>query len=629
MERSGRAKTLLEVVCNQLDMMFQNRGKPQMSFFERMKPAFWDSKANDRGPFKRLFNFRRIWKQAVILMSFVAMLPLLSLAIFDHQVTRRYSENEIVLRTDRLVSNTRRAVSFFLSERLAALKFIAQAYSYDELRDPEQLSLILDSLATTIGGFTDIGLFCPSGRQVRYIGPYALKDMDYSREAWYRAVVAHGAYISDVYLGFRGVPHLVIAVKRELPDGSFYILRTTLNTRWFNEQFSQIGQDSSRDAFLINRQGVIQTPSFHHGKVLDRFLLPIPEYSERTEVINGHDQQGRPIIMGYAYIPDSSYILIIIKDKAEFMESWLQTRLVIFAFLIASIILILLVVLGVATRLVSEIYNADHERIMAMREAEQANKLASIGRLAAGVAHEINNPLAIINEKAGLMKDIYPFRGENSQDEKMIGLIDSILAAVERCGAITRRLLGFARHLEVHVEPVDLKGVIQEVLEFHGKEAEYRNINVTLDLAGDIPSFESDRGKLQQIFLNLVNNAFSAMSDGGNLHITTSRKKANLGQPSKPGLARGNGAAAFSRKERGDILVTVTDDGHGIPERDLKRIFEPFFSTKTKKGGTGLGLSITYGLVRELGGKINVESELGMGTRFFITLPIAREIKEK
>jgi two-component system, NtrC family, sensor kinase len=600
-----------------------------MSFFERLKPAFWDSKANDRGPFKRLFNFRRIWKQAVILMSFVAVLPLLSLASFDHQVTRRYSENEIVLRTDRLVSNARRAVSFFLEERLAALKFIAQAYSYDELSDPEQLSLILDSLATTIGGFTDIGLFCPSGRQIRYIGPYALKDLDYAGEAWFQAVVAHGAYVSDVYLGFRGVPHLVIAVKRELPDGSFYILRTTLNTRWFNEQLSQIGQDSFGDAFLINRQGTIQTPSFHHGEVLDRFLLPIPEYSERTEVINGHDQQGRPIIMGYAYIPDSSYILIITKDKAEFMESWLQTRLVIFAFLIISIILILLVVLGVATRLVNEIYNADHERIMAMREAEQASKLASIGRLAAGVAHEINNPLAIINEKAGLMKDIYPFRGENSQDEKMIGLIDSIVAAVERCGAITRRLLGFARHLEVHVEPVDLKGVIQEVLEFHGKEAEYRNINVTLDLADDIPSFESDRGKLQQIFLNLVNNAFSAMSDGGNLHITTSRKKADLGRFAEPGLAWGNDAAAVSRKEHDAILVTVTDDGHGIPERDLKRIFEPFFSTKTKKGGTGLGLSITYGLVRELGGKINVESELGMGTRFFIILPMIRENKEK
>jgi signal transduction histidine kinase len=119
-----------------------------------------------------------------------------------------------------------------------------------------------------------------------------------------------------------------------------------------------------------------------------------------------------------------------------------------------------------------------------------------------------------------------------------------------------------------------------------------------MNIPENLPEFTSDRGKLQQIFLNLVNNAFQAMSDGGHLRIT-------------------------ARQGEGDTLVfAVGDDGCGIPEADRKRIFEPFFSTKKKTGGTGLGLSITYGLVQELGGSMAVESEVGRGTTFTITMPL-------
>jgi len=158
-------------------------------------------------------------------------------------------------------------------------------------------------------------------------------------------------------------------------------------------------------------------------------------------------------------------------------------------------------------------------------------------------------------------------------------------------------LLSFARHVDVSIGPVHIKEVIDEVTGLLGKEANYRGISVNVEVSPRIPAFESDRGKLQQIFLNLVNNAFAAMSDGGRLDI-----KGMLQPPD-------------------GIRIQVTDDGCGIPSADLKRIFEPFFSTKKKKGGTGLGLSITYGLVQELGGKIDVRSEMGKGTTFVVTLP--------
>jgi len=275
-----------------------------------------------------------------------------------------------------------------------------------------------------------------------------------------------------------------------------------------------------------------------------------------------------------------------------------KTHLLLVGFIAVSITLILIVVTGVATRLVNELFNADQQRIRTLKEVEHSSKLASIGRLAAGVAHEINNPLAIIGEKAGLMKDIMSLEAGHPRQERLLALLDSILASVERCGAITKRLLGFAKHLEVRIEPVKLADIIRDVLAFLNREASYRSITVTTDLPQDLPSFESDRGKLQQIFLNLVNNAFAAMSDGGTLEI---RARLEAGQ---------------------GIVVTVQDDGCGIPEADMERIFEPFFSTRKEKGGTGLGLSITYGLVQEIGGTIRVQSELGRGTLFTITLPV-------
>ena len=226
--------------------------------------------------------------------------------------------------------------------------------------------------------------------------------------------------------------------------------------------------------------------------------------------------------------------------------------------------------------------------------------MASIGRLAAGVAHEINNPLAIINEKGGLMMDYLEQSGGVADRERFKELASSILRNVKRCRDITHRLLGFARQVTVERETIDILWVINEVLGFLGKEAEYRNVTIHLDVPSDLPTISSDRGQVQQMFLNIINNALQAVPDGGRIDI----------------FGRWNG------KDKVDI--TFRDNGPGIPREDLRLIFEPFFSTKGTEG-TGLGLSITYGIARKLGGDISVESELGKGAAFTVTLPVDRD----
>jgi signal transduction histidine kinase len=274
-------------------------------------------------------------------------------------------------------------------------------------------------------------------------------------------------------------------------------------------------------------------------------------------------------------------------------------------FLAASITIILVVILGVATYLVNKIYLADQKRLTTLHQVEYSNKMATIGRLAAGVAHEINNPLAVINEKAGLIKDLFTMREEWARDEKLMNTINGVLSSVERCAKITRRLLSFMRNSGVTTERIHLGETIQEVLAFLSKEAEFRSFHISVQVDEGVPPITSDRGRLQEIFLNVINNSFAAMQDGGHLTVTAKRHK------------------------EGTVSVTVQDDGCGIPKADLDRVFEPFFSTRTGKGGTGLGLSITSGLVQELGGQIRVDSEVGKGTSFTLLLPITIQKKEQ
>jgi len=237
-----------------------------------------------------------------------------------------------------------------------------------------------------------------------------------------------------------------------------------------------------------------------------------------------------------------------------------------------------------------------------LRESEQlllqSHKMEAIGRLAAGVAHEINNPLAVINEKAGLMKDFLELTEDFQQHkEKFISLIQGISDSVGRCRTITHRLLGFSRRVDASLEVIDLNLIVREVIDFVEKELLYKNVQVKMTFAEDLPQIESDKGQLQQVILNIVNNAADAVEKGGIIEVQT------------------------DTKDEHTMRVSITDNGHGIPERILDHIFEPFFTTKEKDKGTGLGLSISYGIMKKLGGTISVQSKVNEGTTFIIEIP--------
>ena len=233
-------------------------------------------------------------------------------------------------------------------------------------------------------------------------------------------------------------------------------------------------------------------------------------------------------------------------------------------------------------------------RRRAQEEVMKSERLAMIGRLAAGVAHEINNPLT------GVLTFSHLLREKENLDEQDREDLDLIINETTRAAEIVRGLLDFARERAVEKEPLDVNDVVQQTVRLLGNRKASQQVAVNEDLTGNLPRVDGDMNQLQQVLLNLSLNACAAMPNGGELTISTSVRD-------------------------GRILVRVADTGCGIKTEHLDRIFEPFFSTKPVGKGTGLGLSISYGIVQQHGGDLKVESEEGKGAAFTIVLPPAED----
>lgn len=226
----------------------------------------------------------------------------------------------------------------------------------------------------------------------------------------------------------------------------------------------------------------------------------------------------------------------------------------------------------------------------------QSRKMAAVGTLTSGIAHELNNPLNNISLTVETLLDDY----EGTDDKQKKKFLNDIFIQVQRAGATVENLLDFTRKDQPVITAVSIHDVLEGTLKLMGNEISLAGVETHFEVTPDLPQVSGNPRNLQQVFLNLFLNAIQAMPKGGELRIEAAR-------------------------DDGFIRVSVRDTGVGIPEEDLEKVFEPFFTTKEAGEGTGLGLSVSYSIIEKQGGKLEVESGTGKGTTFFVSLPIRSE----
>lgn len=539
----------------------------------------------------------------VLIDVLLSMVPLFIVITISYFWFQKILKDDFHKQLQWEIQNTKQTMEFFVDERLSALRFITSSYTFEQLSDQKLLTEIFNKFKREFGGLVDFGIIDSTGIQRSYSGPYNLAGKDYSKQEWFQEVIIRSYYVSDVFMGYRKNPHFAIAIKSEATGkGTFWILRATINIDTLQKYVNTVNLRSNDDIFIINREGILQTPSKFHGDVLEKYTahmtIPRQEILIQELQTSGDDCK----ICGFATIKHSPWILVTVIRSTPYARIPSIFRNELFFITMGSILLGIIFTIVMANTVVNRIKLSDQDREKAVGQSEHASKMASIGRLAAGVAHEINNPLAIINEKAGLMKDILEVSGNIPDNkDKFLSLISGIAESVNRCRTITHRLLGFSRRMEISQDAIDMNDAIQEVIGFLEKEMLYRNIRLELNLQENLPKVITDKGQVQQVFLNIINNAIDALKQNGHINVTTYAKDDKF------------------------IGVAIKDNGSGIQKENLKHIFEPFYSTKEKGEGTGLGLSISYGIVQKLGGTILVESEINKGTTFSVELPLKSE----
>jgi two-component system NtrC family sensor kinase len=540
----------------------------------------------------------------VIIVSFTPMILVGGIILYQFQTS--YHE-KIHAHLEELVQKHKQNIDSFLKEKLGDIRFLADNFTFEELRDESFLRDKLESLQKEFDlVFVDLGVISENGIQIAYAGPFKLGKALYSQADWFQKAMKSKYFISDVFLGLRGLPHFIIAV-RDNWMGEKWILRATIDFVAFNSLVENIRIGETGFAFILNKEGKFQTKPLLDivttRKPYIDFLSDRNITKDEIHVVERTDESGHKNIYVAAPLKNGDWLLVYQQRASDAFSDFRRTLSVALIIMLMGGLGIITMAFIVSRRMVSRIARADREKQMMNAQVVETGKLASVGELAAGIAHEINNPVAIMIEEAGWIEDILEdeeFQESENLDE-FIRALEQIRTQGRRCKEITHKLLHFARKTDSRIQEVQINDLIEELVALSAQKAKYSNVTINTVLQKDLPPLQVSETEVQQVFLNLINNALDAMEKkGGVIDVTT--------------LMEGD-----------HIAVQVADNGPGIPEANLARIFDPFFTTKPVGKGTGLGLSICYGIIKKMGGEIDVHSVIGVGTTFRVLIPLPKQ----
>jgi len=510
----------------------------------------------------------------------------------------------------RIVEDHRDMIESFLMERKSDLELITDTVSFDQMNQTGYIDTIFENLKKRSTAFVDLGLFDSQGVHVKYSGEYPLKGKKYTDEWWFKKVMQNGTYVSDIFLGYRNVPHFVIAVRQGTGDQT-WVLRATIDTLFFDRLVSKVRIGRTGEAYILNERGIFQTQRRSSDiRIMEKDPehVDFPSSKNSIHTFIKSDASKNTYLYATAGLKHLEWLLVVRQEKQDAYKSLYFALYISLIIMIIGGAVIIVMAVYITERIVKRIEQLGDEKKSLGNQLIRAAQLAEIGEMAAGFAHEINNPLQIIKSEQALIETLFEEISEkyNAQGKETLGEIndslDQIKLQVNRCAQITHAILKFGRKNETRQQRLIPSQIIPEIVQMIEKKAMVSGIEIIKNIAKDSPVFMGDPSQFQQVMLNLFNNAMDALAE---LH----------------GASGGILKIESYKKDENNLWIKITDNGAGISPENMDKIFSPFFTTKPVGKGTGLGLSVCYGIIESFGGTMEVKSEQRVGTTFIISLP--------
>ncbi|WP_161598318.1 sensor histidine kinase [Pseudodesulfovibrio senegalensis] len=546
--------------------------------------------------------YKDVHRKLLAIMILVPLIPFvaaLGIGYNSYEASMRRAAQE---RAERIAGSHAALIESFLNERKTDLDVILATVGHGQLASTQRLESILSTLQRASLAFIDLGLINAQGVQLAYAGPFELTGKNYAQAHWFRETCSNGSFVSNVYMGYRHQPHFVVAVMLR-QHGRKWVLRATVDQALFGDLVEGVSIGTTGEAYIVNNLGELQTARRSGGALLEKSGETVSD--GRMHMMKNDDPQR--FIRAVVPLNNGMWRLVVRQNEAEALQELDWAAMCIAVVSLAGGAFILVLAFTISNRLVHMLRSKEHDRVEMETHLMRAARLAELGEMSAGFAHEINNPLQIMKSEIALMEmeADEAGKGEPITGERKAAILDGLDQLgrqIDRCAAITRSILKFGRHSGPEVTTVNLSEFLPELCEMVKRKAAVSGIEFSCSIPGDTPSVSLDAGQLQQVVLNLMNNAIQAIeerhdNEGGQLKV------------------------AAHTLEDGRVRILVQDNGNGIRPENIEKIFNPFFTTKPPGKGTGLGLSICHAIIDAMGGVMEVSSEHGQGTVFTITLP--------
>ena len=500
-----------------------------------------------------------------------------------------------------IAESQKNTIDLFLQERVVNLFNLFHSREFSIAPSPQKMEYYLGSLRQTNDAFIDVGFLNERGIQTGYAGPFpALLEKDYSDEQWFKTLMSQSEdyLISNIYMGFRKKAHFTIAIRQTI-DNRVYVMRSTLDPDKFFMFLRSISHGKEVDSILINKKGHYQVVDPGKGNFLA--LSDVVPARDSGSGVMEIKRAGEPVLVAYTWLSETPWALLVSQPLSVAHSGMYRTRQVLVASLVVIIMTIGAIIYYITRKLVAKAQATAEKGQALQHQLIHATKLAAIGELSTGIAHEINNPLAIIIATTGVIRDMLnPDFNLDSSPEAIREELAAIDSAAFRAKRITHQLLDLGRKRQPVMVQCNIHTILDDVLGgLKEREFQSKHIEIVKNYASDLPEVLIDPDPIRQVFLNLVNNAGDAMNGPGTISVT-------------------------SFMDNGYVKVTVKDTGEGIEPEHIKRIFDPFFTTKEVGKGTGLGLSVSLSIVELMGGRIDVESTKHSGSSFTVSLPVRK-----